>query len=235
LAQKAPAASFPAEEKGGAAPAPAATPPAATAPPPDLDPTPPPPPAAAAPPSDSPSVVPPIDDSNLIHRDTGPYVSVTFSPLHLLSPIFELQIEGRVIPHFGVAVIGGIGSITAKFGTSSGEVLEQKFSAFELGGQLIGYPLQPFESLQLGAELLYINVGTKTFQGQEVKGNAGGFAIGPLVGYKLLTKVGFTFFVQGGFEYVAIKSDASDNNGTSVTEKQSAFIPLLNLNLGWSF
>ncbi len=154
--------------------------------------------------------------------------------MHLISPIFELQIEGRVVPHFGVALIGGIGSISSEVAAPGG-VVKQKFSALELGGQLIGYPLQAFDSLQLGAELLYIHVGTETFQGQEVKANAGGVAIGPLVGYKLLTKVGFTLFVQGGFEYVAIKADASNDSGDSATAKQSTFIPLLNFNLGWSF
>ena len=175
---------------------------------------------------------PPLDEGET-HTDHGPYVSVTFSPLHLISPIFELQIEGRVVPHFGVAVIGGIGSITTE-ATVSG-LDEQKFSAYELGTQLIGYPLRPFESLQLGAELMWIHVGTETFQGTEIKANAGGVAIGPLIGYKLLTQVGFTFFVQGGFQYVAVKADASDDAGNSATAKQSSFVPLLNLNLGWSF
>ncbi len=175
---------------------------------------------------------PPLDEGDG-HVDKGPYVSATFSPLHLISPIFELQIEGRVVPHFGIAVIGGIGSIKSE-ATVSG-VDSQKFSAYELGTQLVGYPLQPFDSLQLGAELMWIHVGTETFQGQEIKANAGGVAIGPLIGYKLLTKVGFTFFVQGGFQYVAVKANASDNAGNAASAKQSAFIPLLNLNIGWSF
>jgi len=71
-------------------------------------------------------------------------------------------------------------------------------NVYERGTQLIDYPLQEFESLQLGAELLYVRVGIPTFQGQQIKANAGAVAVGPLVGYKLLTEVGFTFFVQGG-------------------------------------
>jgi hypothetical protein len=163
----------------------------------------------------------------------GPFLSLTFSPLHLLSPIFELEVEAKVVPHFGAALIAGIGSIKAE-GTASG-VPAQKFSAYELGAQLVGYPLQPFESLQLGAELLWIKVSTESYNGQQISADAGGVAVGPFVGYKLVTRAGFTFFAQGGFEYLVAKADASDNLGNSASDKRSAFIPLLNLNLGWSF
>ncbi len=241
-AQQPPAASFPNDDKPAPTAAPAVAPtagappvaPAApTATSAELNPAPPPPSAEPGPqpPLDSTSVQPPLAQEE-DRKAQGPYVSVTFSPLHLISPIFELQVEGRVVPHFGIALIGGIGSIKSE-PTVSG-LDEHKFSALELGGQLIGYPLQPFESLQLGAELMYIHIATETFQGQEIKANAGGLALGPLVGYKLLTKIGFTFFVQGGFQYVAV-TDAPDDTGASASAKRSAFVPLLNLNIGWSF
>jgi len=56
-----------------------------------------------------------------------------------------------------------------------------------------------------------------------------------LVGYKLLTEVGFTFFVQAGFQYAALKADASSSAGNGSIATQSTVIPLLNLNIGWSF
>jgi hypothetical protein len=185
-----------------------------------------PPPAAA----DEPA--PPSAEAST-REDLGPFLSLTFSPLHLLSPIFELQVEARVVPHFGAAVIAGVGSIKSE-STVAG-VPSQKFSAYELGAQLLGYPLQSFESLQLGAELLWIKISTESFNGQQITANAGGVAIGPFIGYKLVTHAGFTFFAQGGFQYMAVKADASDNLGNTASDEQSAFIPLLNLNLGWTF
>ena len=166
-------------------------------------------------------------------KPAGPRVSITLSPLHLISPIFELEVEAQIVPHFGAAIIGGIGSITTE-PTVSG-LAAQKFSAYELGAQLVGYPLQPFSSLQLGGELLWIKVSTETFQGQQIRADAGGVAVGPFIGYKLLTKVGFTFFAQGGFQYVVVKADAADDQGNTASADKSAFIPLLNLNVGWSF
>lgn len=137
------------------------------------------------------------------------------------------------MPHFSIAPIFGVGSIKAD--SSNSTLGDQKFSAYELGAQFVGYPLREFSSLQLGAELMYIHVSTETVNGQQISAAAGGAAVGPLVGYKVLTKAGFTFFVQGGFEYVFAKASASDNQGNSATAEQSTVIPLLNLNLGWSF
>jgi hypothetical protein len=68
-----------------------------------------------------------------------------------------------------------------------------------------------------------------------VAGAAGGVAVGPLIGYKLITRQGFTFFVPGGAEYVFAHAEASDQNGNSGTASKAEVIPLLNLNLGWSF
>lgn len=138
------------------------------------------------------------------------------------------------MPHFGIAPIFGYGKFKAK-AVSRDTTLDAEFSAYELGAQFIGYPLREFSSLQLGAELMYIHLGTEVVNGQEVSAAAGGAAVGPLVGYKVLTKGGFTFFVQGGFQYVFAKASASDNNGNSGTAEQSTVIPLLNLNLGYSF
>jgi hypothetical protein len=178
---------------------------------------------------------PPIPEENDKPREgDSQHVSITISPLHLLiGPIFEAQAEIRVVPHFSIAPIFGIGSIKAN--SSDSTLGDQKFSAYELGAQLVGYPLREFSSLQLGAELMYIHVSTETVNGQQVSAAAGGGAVGPLVGYKVLTKAGFTFFVQGGFEYVFAKASASDNQSHSATAEQSTVVPLLNLNLGWSF
>lgn len=100
----------------------------------------------------------------------------------------------------------------------------------------MGYPLSghPFDSLEFGAELLYARVVTDRTD-VSVSGNADGLAIGPFIGYKLLTSIGFTFVAQGGFEYLTARAHAQDTSGNSAGNSGSQFIPLVNLNIGWSF
>jgi hypothetical protein len=164
--------------------------------------------------------------------DYAPFISLTFSPLHLIGPIFELTAEVRVGDYCGIAVLGGAGSLTRK--TSDGD--EFTFAVWELGGQVMAYPLEPFESLQLGVELQYAHVSTDdSLNGRSVSGTGAGFLVGPLVGYKLLTEVGFTLFVQGGVGFIAIEAEAEDGQGQSASAESRRVIPLLNFNIGWSF
>jgi len=228
-------ASFPAptEPPPHAAPLP---PPEPSSPPASVEPAPPPAPSKVAPAAAAPApgyTEPSLPEGVGKQLKPSQRVSITFSPLHLLSPIFELQIEAMVTSHFSVAAIGGIGSIKAE--STDPVIDDEKFAAYVLGLQLTGYPLRDFSSLQLGAELLWIKVSTENFDGREITADAGGVALGPFIGYKLLTNGGFTFFAQGGFQYAVVQAQASDSVGNSAQEEQSAFIPLLNLNLGWSF
>jgi hypothetical protein len=177
---------------------------------------------------------PPVDATK--PPDDSQILSLTFSPIHLILPIFEVTAEFRVVPHFGISVIGGYGKITE---TTVGEFdTEQlKLTAYELGGQLVGYPLHSFQSLQLGAEVLWLKVdlGNVNAGNVQVSGAGNGVAVGPLIGYKLMSRAGFTFFVQGGFEYIAARAHANDTAGNTSSASQTQFIPLLNANIGWSF
>src|SRR5689334_1254199 len=98
-------------------------------------------------------------------RAEGEVVSLTFSPLHLLFPIFEAQAEVRIVPAVGLAVIGGIGSMKADVPTSCGGGVvagtcshSVRFGVTEVGGQVAVYPLADFRSLELGAEVLWLHV-----------------------------------------------------------------------------
>ncbi len=215
-----------------AAPPPAPAPPPGAAPPPGSY-----PPGAYPPGSYPPGAYPPGA------APAGPYppgayrppppppervrnVSLTLSPLHLLLPIVELTAEVRLVNHFSAAVLGGYGSVSTD---------TEKFAAYELGAQLLAHPMQPFHGLQLGVELLYLKIDADDLQDGKVRGSGTGLAVGPLVGYKLLTSGGFTFVAQGGVQYLAVKAEASDNAGNSAEADDNDFIPLLNLNLGYSF
>jgi hypothetical protein len=183
------------------------------------EPPPPPPPMPAAP---QPAPPPPAEPTR--------NVSVTFSPIHLAAPIVELAAELRVTDKISIAAIGGYGSIKV----TDPYLKDHRFSAFEVGAHLNYYAIGTFDhGMQLGIEALYAKVMT---DGSDVKlsGSADGLAIGPYVGYKLITRIGFTFEANGGVEYVTARANATD--GTNKASGSSAtFIPLINLNVGWSF
>lgn len=150
-------------------------------------------------------------------------VAVTFSPLHLAMPIIEVTGELRASDKLGVAAIVGGGSIDSG-GTT--------FKAWEAGGQVRYYLLGSFEhGMQLGAEVLYVGVSGDDIAGTKISGAGAGLAVGPFLGYKYTAGIGFTFDCQVGAEKVAIAADTS--NGAH--DDQQSVIPLLNLNVGWSF
>lgn len=157
-------------------------------------------------------------------------VSITMSPIHLIAPIFEAMVEVRPTDHFGIALIGGYGRVSV---TDNNETVS--FRAYEIGGQASFYPMDAFDNLALGLEVLYINVDTDELHDAKISGVGEGIAVGPFVGYKLITSGGFTFVVQGGAEYVALRAKASDTAGNTAKDDDTRFIPLINLNLGWSF
>jgi hypothetical protein len=165
--------------------------------------------------------------------DGGPVVSLTFSPLHLLLPVFELTAEVKVGDYCGIALLGGFGSATLEFQGQDDEDIT--VGLWNLGAQVVAYPLEPFESLQLGVELQYAHASIDgDLEGRRVSAIGAGFAVGPLVGYKLIVDVGFTFFVQGGVAFIAIEGDAEDDEGQTASTDEKRAIPLLNLNVGWS-
>lgn len=139
------------------------------------------------------------------------YVSITFSPIHLIYPIIELNGEFRIIDRASVAVILGGGNVDG-------------YTAFEFGAQGIGYPLGSFDhGLQLGGEILATRLGD-----DEV--NATGVSVGPFIGYKIAARFGLTFNAQLGAAYYI--ATASSGN---VSVNDEDFGALFNLNLGWSF
>ena len=84
--------------------------------------------------------------------------------------------------------------------------------------------------LEVGAEILYMSVNGSF---QSTTGFASGLAMGPFIGWKTTSHAGFTFDVQGGVEVVTLGASASDSS-TTATDSKTDFIPLLNLNIGWS-
>lgn len=188
---------------------------------------------APAYPSPSPSpadALPPAEPPPPPHPRETAIVTPSISPLHLFLPVVELTVEFRPLAHLGIAVIGGYGSYEFE-----DRVEDVRVRVLEIGGQVVWYPQYAFGGLQLGAEVVWLDVESDEFRNGTVLGTATGLAIGPLIGYKLMTSAGFTFVAQGGFQYVTAQGEASDQFGTVDSAEDEDFVPLLNLNLGWSF
>ena len=157
-----------------------------------------------------------------------PTVSLTFSPLHLLLPVLELTGELRLGTQGGVALIAGGGWIT----DTASDGTKVTFWVYEVGSQLRYYVTGNFRrGLHIGAEILYLHVNGSL---DNVTGVAQGLALGPFFGWKTVSHAGFTFEVQGGVEIVTAGTQVTDSSGGS-TSSDVEYVPLLNLNIGWSF
>jgi hypothetical protein len=144
--------------------------------------------------------------------------------------MFEAGIEVRV-GAFGLMLFGGAGQVAIDGGELDGE----RLAVYELGGIVNAYPLERFESLSLGAELLYLKVNADDIGEDQIDGVVSGVAVGPLIGYKTIGATGFTFSIQGGVAYVVLRGEASNAYDEREEEADETLIPLVNLNLGWSF
>jgi len=158
------------------------------------------------------------------------HFSLTMSPFHLALPVLELTGEYALSPKVGAAAIAGYGGVK-ETGISGNKI---NIPVLELGAQFNYYVTGSFRSgLQLGAELLWLKISPPDQQGITVKAN--GAAAGPFVGYKWIWGSGFTLFLQGGYEKLFAQAKAKDANGQEIQNSVEDGIPLLNVNLGWSF
>jgi len=168
-------------------------------------------------------------------EDDGKRLSLTFSPLHLIMPMFEVMGEYRVAPGFGAALIAGAGKVGVEIPETLTTAARKKYvGAYEVGAQAAWYPLQPFDSLELGAELLYVYLDASDLS-LDVSATANGLAIGPFVGYKFILDVGFTGLIQLGGQYVTARASGESSEGDTAEASKDGWIVLLNLNVGWSF
>lgn len=160
-------------------------------------------------------------------------ISLTISPLHLLSPIFEAQVEFMPTESFGISGIFGKGTMDIEIDNIYGADETETVSAFEAGLQG-RYYFSPYKGLHVGAELMYIDVGVE--EDQNISGQAEGVAVGPLAGWKGVWGNGFTMVAQAGLQFVMAKAEASnEDTGESESGSAQGRIFLLNFDLGYSF
>ncbi|MFH1230068.1 MAG: hypothetical protein V1709_01085 [Planctomycetota bacterium] len=148
-------------------------------------------------------------------EDQAPWhkVSITISPFHLVNPVLQVTGELRLANKISAAAILGGGQVQ--------DENDKSYGVWEVGGQFRYYLLGSFtHGLMLGADAGYIHVAGQLDSPIDYYV---GIRTGIFVGYKIVTKRGFTFEVQIGPQYVR----KSANN----TELQT----LENLKVGWSF
>ena len=160
-------------------------------------------------------------------------MSLSVSPLHLLSgPVLELMAELRIVDHFGVGGFGGFGEYTVEDDDLDRDV---EAAVYELGGQFSWYPLEAFSSLTVGAEIDYVHIETEELPNSSITVLGDGLSFGPFIGYKLISSAGFTFLAQAGVQYVTLRAEQQEGDATLDEDERARFVPLINLNLGWSF
>lgn len=162
--------------------------------------------------------------------------SLVFSPFYLLLPMAKLTGEVSVVRHLGLAVIGGIGQTSFDLQASDGTKSTFDAATYLLGTQIIGYPARSFDGIEVGAQLQYVYVDGQGKVGEtSFAGIGSGFAVGPFLGYKWITRVGFTALAQAGVQFLAVSGNAKDEAGNTGNASDNRIGPLLNLDLGWSF
>jgi hypothetical protein len=158
-------------------------------------------------------------------------VSLTLAPLLLMFPMAELGAELRLLDGFGATVRGGFG----RWGVSLPDDKKATYPAWKVSGQLQWYLMHSFHGLHLGAELGYLRVTTDDPEFPWDSLRMRRLAVGPLLGYKLIARVGFTFYAQFGIVRAFEKARAESDVLGDATDDDERWDPLLNLGIGWSF
>ena len=133
----------------------------------------------------------------------------------------ELTGEARVHDKVGVALIGGAGKYTDPNVTSISATV------YEAGAQVRVYVIGDFRhGMQVGGELLYLHLND-----DRVAISGEGLAVGPFLGYKIMIDAAYS--VRRPVELQHIEQRRAQGNGATANDR--SIIPLLNLNVGWSF
>ena len=157
-------------------------------------------------------------------------LTVMWAPIRLVVPLVEITGELRVRDHLGAVLIlgGGKRDLESNGMTISGTELE-------VGAQLRYYPMHAFSGLHVGGEVLDEYVRFEEPLPPGVVGvAAGGVTAGAFAGYKMLRASGFTFEAQAGARYLVIDPPFTGMI-PAMPPSGSRWLPVLHLNVGWSF
>jgi hypothetical protein len=185
------------------------------------------------PPDDQP---PRVEREDTPSHDPDKSFSLTFSPLHLILPVFLVTGEVKALPHFGVSFSAGYGSITVQQPSSDGFSTDTFSAAALLLVTRLSFYSRKFDGFVGGVQTQYVHIdGTGTASNTAVAGAGSGLAVGPFIGYKWTAKGGFTLLAEGGVQYLAVQAHGNDANGQGASAHQETVSLLANLEIGWSF
>ncbi len=164
-----------------------------------------------------------------VSSETTRMLSISLSGPHLIAgPIYELQLEIAASDEVSIAALGGWGQ-TVSEPTPGTRV---KLDVWNAGGQVRYLAEGNFDkNLHLGLEAMYTDV--QQGPGDDELGifvHRRGLSVGPFVGGKYITEVGLTAEAQVGLAYEGLVSETE-----SGSESPGRFVPIANLNVGWSF
>ena len=158
----------------------------------------------------------------------GETVTVTVSPVHLVLPVVEAQIEYYASELISVAILGGGGTITTEL--SDGESVT--FDVLEVGGQARAYFYGSSEGgAHAGVEVMYVKLDGDV---DGVTGVGSGLAGGAIAGYKWVFGPGFVLDLNGGIGFGRVDAEATDGDETE-TKSETQALPIININIGWAF
>lgn len=191
--------------------------------------------------------------------DDDHYVSLSFSVVRAVASLYEVTGEVALGRNFGLAVLGGVGSLETKHPEYDQQV---HLKGKEFGAQARVYVLGGFDhGLMLGGEALRVwadvsptqvtDPAIVTINGMRYGGTATLSGEGTLtglaafIGYKVIASFGLTLDAKLGWQSLTLEgtgqlSGEAPINGQNVPVSESGAIrenrgvPLFNLNLGWS-
>jgi len=194
-------------------------------------------------------------DSN----DDAHYVSLSFSVARAVASLNEVTGEVALGRHFGLAILGGVGSLETKHPEYHQPV---RMIGRERGAQARIYLLGGFDhGLMLGGEVLrvwadlaptevhdpsIVTINGQTYGGTAMLNGTGTLTgLGAFIGYKVIAPFGLTLDAKLGWQTLTLAgtgriSGEAPINGQNVPVsetgaiRESRGVPLFNLNLGWS-
>jgi hypothetical protein len=189
-------------------------------------------PAEPPPPLATAAMMNPLPQPTVEPSKPGKKISVTWAPILLVAPVVELTAEYRVANKLGVSITVGAGKRTIEdemFGDATGTEIEG-------GAQVRYYLIGDFDhGMELGVQALeeYVKF-DEPLPPNVIAVAAGGFTVGGFLGYKIATRVGFTFEAQLGARYLVVEPAVQGSSAASFGDIKK-WQPLLHLNIGWSF
>lgn len=164
-----------------------------------------------------------------VSSETTRMLSLSISAPHLIAgPIFEVQVEFDASDKLSIAAMGGWGQTVSE----PAEDTRVKLDVWNAGGQVRYLADGNFDkNLHLGLEAMYTDV--QEGPGDDELGifvHRRGLSVGPFVGGKYITEVGLTAEAQVGLAYEGLVGETSGGS-----EQGGRFVPIANLNIGWSF